>query len=188
MQNLREYMETLVVSSADGAAYGASVTPTSIIAASDVLTLPASFFVPKKKLRIRIGGRISNIVTTPGTLILDVRLGAVIAFTGPAMGLNIVAKTNVSWLAEIELTCRAIGSGTSANLMGMGRFTSESVVGSPLPAAGGAGTLLLPVSAPAVGTGFDSTAAQALNVFATWSVNDAGNTLQVHTYEVVAMN
>lgn len=188
MQNLREWMETLVASSTDGAAYGASVTPTSIIAAADIITLPAQYFVPKKKLRIRIGGRISNIVTTPGTLTLDVRLGAVVAFNGGAMQLNAVAKTNVSFLAEFELTCRAIGSGTSANLMGMGKFISESVVGSPLPAAGGAGQFVLPVSAPAVGTGFDSTAAQAVNVFGTWSVNDAGNTLTVHTFEVMALN
>lgn len=184
----REWQETLIVGQADGAAYGTSVTPTSIIPAAAVLTLPANFFEIGKKLRIRIGGRISNIITTPGTLTLDVRLGAVVAFNGGAMQLNAVAKTNVSWLAEFELTCRAIGSGTNANLMGMGKFTSESVVGSALPAAGGNGTFVLPASAPAVGTGFDSTAAQAVNVFGTWSVNDAGNTLTVHTYEVVALN
>ncbi|RJP48702.1 MAG: hypothetical protein C4586_08255 [Anaerolineaceae bacterium] len=180
----REWMETLIVGQADGTAYGASVTPTSIIPAAAVITLPANYFEIGKKLRIKVGGRISNIVTTPGTLTLDVRLGAVIAFTTQAIQLNATAKTNVSFLAEFELTCRAIGSGTSANLMGMGCITSESVSA----AATGAVTVVAPASAPAVGTGFDSTAAQALNVFGTWSINDAGNTLTVHTYEVVALN
>lgn len=184
----REWMETLIVGQADGVAYGASVTPTSIIPAAAVLTLPANFHEIGKKLWIRIGGRISNIVTTPGTLTLDVRFGAVVVANGGAMQLNAVAKTNVSFFAEFELTCRAIGSGTDANMMWMGKFISESVVGSPLPAAGGAGQFILPVSAPAVGAGFDSTAAQAVNVFGTWSVNNAGNTLTVHTYEVVALN
>lgn len=184
MQNLREYVETLVVSSADGAAYGASVTPTSIIAASDVITLPANYFVPKKKLKLRIAGRISNIVTTPGTLTLDVRLGAVIAFTTQAIQLNATAKTNVTFIADFDLTCRTIGSGTDAKLIGTASISSESVSA----AATGVATVLAPASAPAVGTGFDSTAAQAVNVYGTWSVNDAGNTLTVHTYELIALN
>lgn len=181
--------ETLITAQTDGAALASSNTPTSIIPASAVFTLPANFFdVIGKKLRIRIGGRISNIITTPGTLTLDVRLGSVVAFNGGAMGLNIVAKTNVTWFAEFDLICRSIGASTSATLMGIGRFLSESVVGAPVPAVGGSGILLLPALAPAVGTGFDSTVANAVNVFGTWSVNNSGNSIQVHDYELIAVN
>lgn len=180
--------ETLINATENGTALANSVAATSIIPASAVYTLPANFFQVGEKLRIRIGGRISNIITTPGTLTLDVRFGAVIVANGGAMALNIVAKTNVTWWAEFDLTCRAIGSGTSANMMWIGKYMSENVIGSPLPAAGGSGLLLLPSSAPAVGTGFDSTAAQAVNVFGTWSVADAGNSIQVHEYELISCN
>jgi hypothetical protein len=104
------------------------------------------------------------------------------------MALNIVAKTNVPWILEWIMTCRAIGSGTTSNLMHQGAWTSEAVIGSPLPSAGGAGTHLLPNAAPAVGTGFDSTAAQTVDLFGTWSVANAANSIQVHQYKIEALN
>jgi hypothetical protein len=64
----------------------------------------------------------------------------------------------------------------------MGRFTSEAVIAAPLPAAGGNGILLCPVAAPAVGTGFDNTAANAVDMFFTQTV--ATGSLTVHQYEI----
>lgn len=181
------YVDTLVAMQADGAALTASTTPTSILHASGLVTLEESFFFVGKHLRIHSAGRISNVVTTPGTLTLEVKLGSIVVWSSGAMGLNIVAKTNVSWIFDLCLTCRAIGSGMSANLIGIGEFTSESVVGSPVPASGGAGSLVVPASAPAVGNGFDSTAAQQLNLFATWSLNNA-NSITAHQHTVEALN
>lgn len=186
--SLQTWQETLVSAQVDGTALNTSATPTSIIPAAAKFTLPAGFFQIGKVLRVTAKGRVSNIVTTPGTLTLDVRLGAVVAFNGGAMQLNAVAKTNVSWIFDCMLTCRAIGNGTSANLMGLGQWTSESVVGSPLPSAGGSGTLLCPASAPAVGSGFDSTVAQVVDLFATFSVNNAANSIQVHEYMLESQN
>jgi hypothetical protein len=54
-------------------------------------------------LSIRAAGRVSNIVTTPGTLTLDVRIGPtsnIIVANGGAMALNTVAKANVPWWLE----------------------------------------------------------------------------------------
>jgi hypothetical protein len=181
----QSWRETLVTAQIDGTALGNTVTPTSIIPPAAVFTIPANFFEIGKKLNIRIGGRISNINPTPGTFTLDVRFGAIIAATSPALALNTAAaKTNVSFLAELELTCRAIGNSTTANVMMMGKIISESFA----LGATGVGLLTLPASAPAVGTGFDSTVAIAINVFGTWSVNNAGNTIQVHTYELESAN
>jgi hypothetical protein len=186
------YEEAISSLTTDGNALNTSTTATSLLGASGSaasasrVTLPAGFFSwPGKMLKVTAMGRISNIVTTPGTLTLDVRLNAVVAFNGGAMSLNAVAKTNVSWLLEIYLTCRAIGNGTNATLMGQGRFTSESVVSS---AAGLPNSLLLPASAPAVGTGFDSTVAQVLDLFGTWSISNAANSIQVHQFVAEAMN
>jgi hypothetical protein len=112
---------------------------------------------------------------------LDVRFGAVIVANGGAMTINATAKTNVPWFLFWLLTCRAIGGTTSANVMHQGMWTSEAVVGSGIPSAGGAGTAMLPNAAPAVGTGFDSTANQTVDLFATWQTNNA-NSIQTHQW------
>lgn len=183
------WQETLAYLTTDGTAV-TNTTPlsifgTSVAAAQAKYTLPANFLQVGSMLRVQAKGRISNIVTTPGTLTLDVRFGSVVVFNGGATALNIVAKTNVTWIFDAVLTCRAIGSGTTANMFGIGQFQSESVVGA---AAGTTATASLPASAPAAGTGFDSTAAQVVDVFATWSVNNAGNTLTCHEYSLESLN
>jgi hypothetical protein len=181
------FSEPLITQTADGSALTASTTPTSILHPAAVFTLPANFFEVGRKIRVSASGRISTVVTTPGTLTLDLMFGGVIVATSGAMALNVVAKTNVPWHLEWDLTCRAIGASTSANLMHQGKWFSEAVIGSALPSAGGAGVHLLPNATPAVGTGFSSVATQAVNLFATWSINNADSIL-CHQYELTAIN
>lgn len=183
------WVEPFLVTAEDSTALANSTTATSILPSARKFTLPSYFAdAVGKTLNLRAAGRISNIVTTPGTLTLEVRLGSVVAWSGGAMALNIVAKTNVSWMLDLDLTFRTLGAGTSANVLGIGRFTSESVIGSPLPSVGGNGTFLLPASAPAVGTGFDNTAAQTLDLYATWSVANAGNSILTHQFRLLSLN
>ncbi len=183
--SLQTWQETLVSAQVDGTALNTSTTPTSILPAASKLTLPANYFAIGRVLRLTAMGRMSNIVTTPGTLTLDVRFGSTVVFNGGAFSLNAVAKTNVGWRLVALLTCRAIGSGSTANLLGQGDFTSESVVGS---AAGVANDVLLPATAPAVGTGFDSTAAQVVDLFAAFSISNAANSIQLHQYILESVN
>lgn len=189
--SMQTWQETLAWAVGDGTALTASTTPTSLLTgaggAPAKCVLPASFFQVGRVLLIKAAGRISNIVTTPGTLTLDIRFGAIIVANGGAMALNVVAKTNVPWALEWLLTCRAIGSGTSANMHHQGVWSSESVIGSPLPTVGGAGQHMLPNAAPAVGTGFDSTVAITVDLFATWSLNNA-NSIQMHQFKIVSDN
>lgn len=181
--SLQTWQETLISAQVDGTALNTSTTATSIIPAAAKLVLPANFFAIGKVLRVSSRGRISNIVTSPGTLTLDIRFGSTVVFNGGAVSLNTTAKTNVSFEFEAILTCRAIG--TSANLIGVGSLISESVVGS---GSGTALSALLPASAPAVGSSFDSTAAQTVDHFATFSVSNASNSIQVHEYLLEALN
>ena len=120
----------------------------------------------------------------------SIRLGTgpVVAATSDALALNVVAKTNVAWDLDWLLTCRAIGGGTSANFMHNGSFKSEAVIGSPLPSVGGIGELPLVASAPAVGTGFDSTAAQKWDFFGNWSVANAANSILLHQFHIEDLN
>ena len=186
--SLQTWSETLITSQVDGPALTNSITATNLLPPAAIHTLPANTMSIGKKFRVRASGRISTVVTTPGTLTLDVRLGSVIVFNGGAMALNTVAKTNVSWNLDEILTCRSIGNGTVATMIGTGKWESEAVVGSPAPSAGGSGVLLLPASAPAVGTGFDSTVANTVNLFGTWSVANASNSILVHQYSFESMN
>ena len=178
----------LVISYTDGPTLTAAAAASCIPVGSKI-TLPNNFWSLGKKLHITLAGRISNVVTTPGTARFDVRTGpasATVAFDSGALLLNIVAKTNVPFLVEIDLTCSAIGTGTSTVLRGVGRFESESVIGSPANTAGGNGSLLFPVLATSSTTGsigFDNTLANQLDIFFTQTV--ATGSMTVHQYEVM---
>lgn len=178
--SLQGWGETLISAQVDGTAV-TGTTAGSILPAAAKFTIPANFFAIGRVLRVNAMGRISNIVTTPGTLTLDVRFGSTVIFNGGAFSLNTTAKTNVNWRFIGLLTCRAIG--TTGNMFGQADFTSESVVSSP---AGVANDVMLPASAPAVGSNFDTTAAQLVDMFATFSLT--GNSIQLHQYTLESMN
>lgn len=181
----QSWQQTLITAQGDGTALTAAAAATMLPAAAKY-TLPANFFdYVGKQLLIKASGRISCAVTTPGTARYDVRFGATVVADTTAMNLNIVAKTNVNWLLELLLTCRAVG--TSASLMWQGTWISEAVIGSPLPTVGGSGVFTLPYnSAPAVGNTFDSTATQVVDLFYTQTVATASLTL--HQYSLISMN
>lgn len=185
--SLASWQETLTNSSVDGTANTAG-TAASCIPVQNKITLPAGFFQVGKVLRIKAHGRISTVITTPGTLRFDVRVGAVIAWDGLAvLGDTVVAHTNMPFELEITLTCRAVGSGTSANLIGVGKLTSESILGTIASSPKGTVVAMLPWNtAPAVGTGFDSTVANTLDLFFTQTV--ATGSMTVHGYTVESLN
>lgn len=174
----------LVIGQTDGPTLTAAAAASCIPVISRII-LPTNYWQIGKHWKLKMRGRISCAVTTPGTARFDLRLGpsgTVITFDTGALGLNIVAKTTVPWELDVDLICRAIGTGTSSNLFGMGKFSSEAVVGAPLPTVGGNGVLCCPVAAPAVGGGFDNTAANAVDVFFTQTV--ATGSMTVHQYEI----
>lgn len=180
-------------SQADSTALTNTVTATSILAVAQKVQLYPNFWWIGKKIKVVAQGRISTVTAAPGTLTLDLRLGpanppTIIAANGGAMTLNTTAKTNVPWWLEWYLTCRSIGNGTTATLMHQGFWESEAVIGSPLPTVGGNGGLLIPVAAPAVGTGFDSTVSLFLDMFGTWQTANAANSIQTHQFHVEELN
>jgi hypothetical protein len=179
------WAQALIAATTDGTALNTSTTPTSLLPGQAKYQLPANFLAVGSVLRITAVGRVSNIVTTPGTLTLDVRFGSVVVFNGAAMPLNIVAKTNVSWWMQAILTCRTIGTSTTATMFGGGRWVSESANSA---VAGTANTVMMPASAPAVGTGFDSTSSQVVDLFGTWSISNAANSIQVHEYVLESLD
>ena len=159
------------------AAAAASCLPTYV-----PTTLPAGYWQIGRIWRVTFTGRLSVAVTTPGTLRWDIRLGGVVAADTLAVLGNVVAKTNVRWDLEVLLTCRAVGSGTSANLLGSGYWLSEANILTALPATGpGPGGCLVPFNtAPVVGAGFNSQSALTLDFFFTQTV--ATGSMTVHQF------
>lgn len=187
--SLQTWQETLVQSSTDGPVLTAAARA-SCIPVADRVTLPNHFFAIGRAIRCTLSGRISCVVTTPGTARFDICMGAAgttIVFDSGALNLNVVAKTNVPFLFGVTLVCRAAGTGTTTTFFPVdGKFISEAVVGAPANTAGGNGILLCPVGAPAVGAGMDNTAASILDCFFTQTV--ATGSFQIHNFSVVALN
>lgn len=174
----------ILIGSTDGPALTAAAAASCIPTASKIV-LPTNYWIPGKQWRIILQGRISCAVTTPGTARFDLRLGSAgstVVFDTGAINLNTTAKTNVPFQLDINLVCRTVGTGTSSTLFGIGEFQSEALVGSPANTAGGNGTLLVPVGTPAVGSGFDSTAANVVDMFFTQTV--ATGSMTVHNYSI----
>ena len=88
-------------------------------------------------------------------------------------GIGALAPNRRHDLARLGL--RAMFAGTLANFMHTGRFISALVSATNL-------MNLIPATAPAVGTGFDSSAGATLDLQATWSNATAGNTITLHQY------
>ncbi len=180
--------ETIIMSATDGPTLTGAARA-SCIPTAERIVLPNMFFQIRRAIKILMNGRISCAVTTPGTARYDICMGSAgttIVYDTGAIPLNIVAKTAVPWFIEVLLACRAVGNGTTTTFFPRGQWTSEALIGSPAAAAGGNGSLLLPITAPAVGAGMDNTAASALDVFFTQTV--ATGSMTVHNYQVDVLN
>jgi len=178
--------ETLMVAQVDGAAVTAAAA-TSLLHASSKRTLPANIFnYIGQTLRVVARGRISSVITTPGTARFDLRLGGALAFDGLAILLDTVAgHTNVGWKLVMDLTVRAIG--TTGNFMGSGEWTCEDILGVPATAPKGVLTAILPWnSVPAVGAAVDMTTSLQADLFFTQTVATGSCTL--HQFELSLPN
>jgi hypothetical protein len=174
------YQSTLVDITGDGSAVTGTSEATLLTAATPAaaarIPIGAGYLgQPGKRLAVRATGRISNIVTTPGTLTLKFKLGSALVATSTAWALNTTAKTNVSWFLDLVLTLRVAGS--AANFFPQGSFQSESLLSS---AAGMANSAMFQASAPAVGANFDATVANIIDLTAQFSLT--GNSIQIHTF------
>lgn len=152
-------------------------------------TLPNNYFYIGRRIRFTISGRLSCVITTPGTARWDICMGSAgttIVFDTGALNLNVVAKGNVPYCLFIELLCQSVGASTGTTFFPTAWVASEALVGSPAASAGGNTLLNVPVGTPALGAGFDNTASSAIDLFFTQTVNTGAQT--VHNYSVDASN
>ena len=187
---LLPFPETLITAQGDGTALTAAAR-NSALPTGALYPLPPNFFdVPGKQIMVEAWGRISCVVTTPGTARFDVNFldsaaANVIVADSLAMNLNIVAKVNVNWYLKMVMTCRSIG--TTATLHWQGLWASEAVIASPLPTVGGSGQFTLPYNtAPVVSPTFNSTLGQQVDLRFTQTL--ATGSLTLHQYSLIRLN
>jgi len=182
----------LACATQDGTALTNSTTPTSILHASGKAAIGAGILDIGSTIRATLRGRISTLVTSPGTLTLDCRLGPtanIVISSFGAVSLNTTAQSNASFQLIIIAIIRALGTGTSANALCTAKFATRALLGGPaVGTTYGYGVAMLPDTAPAVGTGFDSSVSNLFDIFATWSVANAANSIQVHQSLVELIN
>lgn len=180
------YQETLIVAQGDGTAVTAAAA-TTLLPAHAKTTLDPNFWgFVGKQMMIEATGRISSVITTPGTARFDIRMGAAVAFDSQAILLDSVAAHNtVGWYLKILLTCRSVG--TTGTLFGQGFWTCEDILGVPATAPKGVLSAILPWNAaPAAGTGFDMTVSNTLDMFFTQTAATGSCTL--HQFSAWALN
>jgi len=179
------YWETLASIAGDGTALTAAARASLLQGANGKVGL---YTLPPNKLRIgdvlhlRASGRISCVVTTPGTARFDLSAGvAGTAFMDTqAISLNIVAKTNVPWILDMVGTVRTIGN--AANMFWQGYWLSEASINTAAAATGpGPGGGTLPWNtAPVVGSNIDLTIANIIDFNFTQTV--ATGSITLHEY------
>lgn len=128
------------------------------------------------KIRVTASGIVSCVITTPGTFRLDLRAGSTVIFDTGAIALNVVAKVNVPWFAQFDLTVRVPGA--IGQTWGQGWFSSEAGIGAPLPAVGGNAHFNVPVSAVGLGTAWDMSVGNVLDLTFTQTVATGSFTLE----------
>ena len=184
------YMEVLSAAQSAGAALTNTTTPTSLLPSQAIHTIAPDDWDLGKSLLIKAAGSISNVVTAAPTITLNVLFGSTTVFTTGAVICSTTAHTNVPWMLEIMLTCRSLGSGTSATVMGQGQIISRAFVdvsGADVTTTGHP-TLMTPETAPAVGTGFSSNASQLVDLQGVWSAASASNSITLHQYWLAQLN
>lgn len=179
------WCQVLINQQAAGTLFNTYTAAKTVINPQALYPLPPQFWTVGKMLEINVVGAISNVVTTPGTIALQVMHGTIVVFTTGAMQLSTTAHTTLPFWADILLTCRAVGSTTAANLMGQARVMSQTIAATSVADSTTSHTVLMaPNTAPAVGTGFDSTISNTLDFWAGFSTSNAGNGIQIHQYKV----
>lgn len=182
--------ETLIAMTTAGSSFGNYDTAASVLPAPAKLTLPAGFFEIGRTLEIEAWGSISNIVTTPGLITFQAMLDSVIAFTTGQIQLNATAHTTLPFYLKMSLVCRSVGSGTDAKFMGMAFVIGKmfTVTAGQTDGANTNTVMMAPATAPALGTGWDSSASQTLDLFVGWTIADVGNVIKLEQYFVRSRN
>jgi hypothetical protein len=186
------FWNTLVNLAAPGTAIAASAARTSMTVGSTQAryTMPGNLLkMPGDQLLIEASGIIST-VAAANTETIDIAFGTTANLSTGALPLVNGISTNSPWYLRMLATAFTLGSGTAAQLRFTGYIIGYPFFNTALPATGpGPGGNMIPYSGTAtgastLGTTFDSTVSNQIDIYATCSVATAGTSIQLLQYSV----
>jgi hypothetical protein len=190
MKGALGYVECVATVRASSTLFTTYTTAKSVIDPTGLWTMPPNYLYVGRKIRVRVAGAISNIVTTPGLMNFQLKIGGVAAYDTGNIQLNATAHTTLPFFLDISAVCQAVGSGTNAKLLGIG--TAEGLMftrtAGQTDDAQGMQTIVVPQTNPAQGTGFDSTIANIIDLWAGFTISNAGNGVRIDEYSLEFLN
>jgi hypothetical protein len=189
----QKWNEAVITQEAAGAAYATYTTAKSVINQQNLYATYGGFFRLGRKVRVTVHMAVSNIVTTPGTMVFQVMLGTIVVWTSGNIQLNATAHTTLPAKLVVDLTCQLTNTtvnGAVAKLMGQGVLTGVMFTKTAAQTDGANTETIInvPVTTPALGAAFDSTIAQTLDFWVGFSISNAANLVQISQYDVEFMN
>lgn len=180
-----------------GTAYASYTTAKSMLGSSTatassagIVTLTPQQLLYGSYLEIEALLAISNRVTGPDTFTIEVRVGPtsnIVGFTTGAITLTTTAHTNIPCMVNIKLQTQAVGNGTLTQFKGIATLTGQMIQQGGTAGADSAtlsNTIIMPNTAPALGTGFDGSVGNVLDFYVAQSFSGSGNGCRVDTYAV----
>jgi hypothetical protein len=186
------FWQVLTTLQAPGTAIATSTTRTSMTVGSTQarFTLPANALkAPGDQLLVEASGIIST-VAAANTETIDIALGTIANCSTGALPLVNGVSTNSPWALRMLMTAFTVGAGTAAQLRFTGYIIGYPFINTALPATGpGPGGNMIPYSGTAtgattLGTTFDSTVSNQVDIYATCSALTAGTTIQLLQYNL----
>jgi hypothetical protein len=184
------YVECVVAMKQSSALFTTFTTAKTIIDGSGLWDAPRNYLYSGRKFRCRGTGALSNIVKTPGTITFQLMIGSVIAWTSGAIQLNATAHTTLPWTLDISFTVQAFGPGTATKILGVGTLEGRmfTLTAGQTDDAQGMQTIVVPVTNPAQGTGFDGTVQNTIDFWGGFSISNAGNGVRTDEYSQEFLN
>jgi hypothetical protein len=183
------WSQALVTQRTAGTLFNTYTTAKSIINQQDLYGFYANYFRLGTALRVTAHMGLSNIVTTPGTVTFQIMLGTIPVWSSGAIQLNATAHTLLPARLMVDLTCQLTNTGVGgaiAKFMGQGVLSGVMFTKTAAQVDGvNTETVInVPVTAPTLGTAFDSTISQVLDFWVGFSISNAGNGVQIAQYTV----
>lgn len=189
----QSWAQGLAVQRGQGTLFNTFTTAKSVINQEALYPIGANALALGDAFHISVKGGISNIVTTPGTIVFQIMLGTIVVWSSGNIQLNATAHTTLPFSLEVDLYVQLLNTtvgGAIAKMMGIGVLTGVmfTKTAGQTDGANTETTIVVPVTAPALGTAFDSTIGQTLDFWAGFSISNAGNGIQIAGYRVDGNN
>lgn len=182
--------EALGASSANGAAYNTSTTPTLINTAASDAYLPANFWLPTYGVSKAVLVKAYGVLSTTSTPNLTLELLAnttqgtrnssgIVATTGAVAQASSV--TNVLWELEAYLSCAATGATGTILAVGVVKVYTASTTLQSMRFSSSTNN-------PNTALTLSTQSAYYLELFATWGTNSASNSIQCYAFTALGLN